>query len=64
LQQKIIMIGLNNDASVKVIKGLSPKDDVITNAITNGENNNTNNAQKSPFMPQMPGRRSTGGSRN
>jgi HlyD family secretion protein len=57
------MIGLNDDASVKVIKGLSPKDEVITNVITNGNNNNGNNAQRSPFMPQMPGRRS-GGSRN
>lgn len=64
LQQKTIMIGLNDDASVKVIKGLSPKDDVIINAITNGENNNANNTQKSPFMPQMTGRRSSGGSRN
>lgn len=64
LQQRSIMIGLNDDASVKVIKGLSLKDEVITNVITNGENNKTNNAQRSPFMPQMPGRRGSGGARN
>lgn len=58
-----ITIGLNDDANVKVIEGLLPNDEVITHIVSGENNNNTNNAQKSPFMPQM-SRRSTGSQRN
>jgi HlyD family secretion protein len=59
LTEKKILTGLNDDTYVKVIKGLSPGEEVISN-ITTGENKNTsNNAQRSPFMPQMQ-RRPTG----
>ncbi|MGE5108732.1 MAG: efflux RND transporter periplasmic adaptor subunit [Sphingobacteriales bacterium] len=63
LMEKKIITGLNDDSYVKVIKGLSPDEEVVTNIITGTNNNRTNNAQRSPFMPQMR-RRTTGSSRN
>ena len=62
LTEKKILTGLADDVNVKVIKGLKPGDEVITNMITDGVNNRTDDTQRSPFTPQM--RRSSGGSRN
>lgn len=63
LTEKRITIGLNDNTYVKVIKGLSPNEEVITNVVTGENNNNADNAQRSPFMPQMP-RRGSGRPRN
>ncbi len=59
LTEKRILTGMNDDSYVKVIKGLSPGDEVVTSAVV-GENKTTadNTTQRSPFMPQM-GRRNT-----
>lgn len=63
LTEKRITIGLNDNTYVKVIKGLSLNEEVITNVVTGENNNNADNAQRSPFMPQMP-RRGSGRPRN
>ena len=62
LIEKRITIGLNDDANVKVIDGLSPNEEVITNAITGENKKNGEDAQRSPFMPKMP--RRSGSPRN
>jgi HlyD family secretion protein len=64
LTEKRILTGLNDDSFVKVIKGLSPGDEVISGMITSETKSNANNTQRSPFMPQMPQRRPTSGGRN
>jgi len=56
LTQKRITTSINDDVNVKVIDGLSDKDDVITNVRTGNMENNSVQSQRSPFMPQM-GRR-------
>jgi HlyD family secretion protein len=61
LTEKRILTGLNDDSYVKVIKGLSPDDEVISNMVTSDTKNNANNTQRSPFMPQMQRRPTTGG---
>jgi HlyD family secretion protein len=53
LTEKKIITGLNDDSYVKVIKGLSPDEEVITNIVKGENKNNTDNIQRSPFMPQM-----------
>ncbi len=53
LMEKKILTGLNDDAYVKVIKGLSPDEEVISSMITGDNTTTTNNTQRSPFMPQM-----------
>jgi HlyD family secretion protein len=63
LTEKRILTGLNDDTYVKVIKGLSTDEEVVTNIVTSGNKNNSDNTQRSPFMPQMR-RRSAGSSRN
>lgn len=63
LTEKRITISINDDTNVKVIEGLSPNDEVITNIVTGGNKNNSDDAQRSPFMPKMP-RRPTGSPRN
>ena len=63
LTEKRIITGMNDDTYVKVTKGLSPDEEVITNVVTGANKNNNDNTQRSPFMPQMR-RRPTGGSRN
>ena len=63
LTEKRIITGLNDDTYVKVIKGLLPDEEVITNVVKGGKNNNTDNTQRSPFMPQMR-RRTTSTPRN
>lgn len=60
LQQKKIRTGLNDDTNVEVLSGLSPDDEVITDADQPGSQQAKTGAQRSPFMPQRPGR---GGSR-
>jgi HlyD family secretion protein len=54
LTEKRILTGMNDDINVKVIKGLSPGDEVVT-LMETGENKIAadNNTQRSPFMPQM-----------
>jgi HlyD family secretion protein len=57
LMEKRILTGMNDDSYVKVIKGLSENEEVIT-GISGGGSTAGNNTQRSPFMPQM--RRPTG----
>lgn len=60
LTEKRIVIGLNDDTNVKVIKGISPEDNIITSIAITSKNEKINaSSVKSPFMPQMP-RRSSG----
>ncbi|MDP4261282.1 MAG: efflux RND transporter periplasmic adaptor subunit [Bacteroidota bacterium] len=63
LIEKKIITGLNDDTYVKVIRGLSPDDEIITSIVTGENKNSSGNTQRSPFMPQMR-RRTTGSSRN
>lgn len=65
LREKQIVIGLNDDANVKVIRGLSTNEEVILSVVKgeNKNNANSNDAQRSPFMPQMR-RRPAGSQRN
>jgi len=63
LTEKKLITGLNDDTYVKVIKGLSLNEEVITNVVKGENKNNNDNVQRSPFMPQMR-RRTTGTSRN
>jgi len=59
LLQKKIKTGLNDDANVQVIDGLSSDDEVVTGiSSAAGNTGSKNNTQRSPFMP----RRSSGGS--
>ncbi len=59
LTEKKIIIGLNDDTNVKVIKGITPDDNIITGIMSDSNKSKLNAASpKSPFMPQMP-RRST-----
>lgn len=63
LMEKKILTGLNDDSYVKVIKGLTPGDEVITNIAGSATKNTGNNTDQSPFMPPVQ-RRQTGGFRN
>ncbi len=56
LSERKIITGLNDDAYVKVIEGLSPNDEIIIGTLTGNKASGNSNAQKSPFMPQMPTR--------
>lgn len=60
LTEKRILTGLNDDAYVRVIKGLIPGEEVITGIVIGESKNNTDNTQRSPFMPQMRRRTTTG----
>jgi HlyD family secretion protein len=64
LREKRVLTGLNDDSFVKVIRGLSPGDEVISNMATGDTKSNGNNTQRSPFMPQMQQRRPATGGRN
>jgi HlyD family secretion protein len=57
LTQRRVIIGLNDDTNVKIIKGLSENDEIITSvsAVQSGVQKDV--TQKSPFMPTMGGRR-------
>lgn len=58
LREKRISIGLNDDAYVTVIEGLSRDEEVITNAANDMNGGDADNMQRSPFMPRMPRRTS------
>jgi HlyD family secretion protein len=53
LIEKRIVIGLNDDTNVKVVQGLSPNDEVITNVVKGEDKVNSNDSQRSPFIPKM-----------
>lgn len=53
LIEKRILTGMTDDSYVKVIKGLSPDEEVITGIVTNANKAGESNTQRSPFMPQM-----------
>jgi HlyD family secretion protein len=65
LTEKRILTGMNDDVNVKVIKGLLPGDEVVTQMVI-GENSaiTDNNTQRSPFMPQMRRRTTNSNSSN
>lgn len=63
LTEKKITISINDDTNVKVIHGLSPDEEVITNVISESNKKNADDEQRSPFMPKMP-RRPAGSPRN
>ncbi|MCZ2460341.1 MAG: efflux RND transporter periplasmic adaptor subunit [Chitinophagales bacterium] len=64
LIEKKILTGIDDDVHVHVIKGLSAGDEVITNMMTGAvKADNSDNAQRSPFMPQMR-RRTPSGNKN
>jgi HlyD family secretion protein len=53
--KRYIKIGLNDDTNAQVIQGLNPNDVVIDGVQQPGKQTPSNNAVKSPFMPQRPG---------
>jgi HlyD family secretion protein len=53
LIEKRILSGMNDDTYVKVVKGLSEGDEVITAMVTGENKVAADNTQRSPFMPQM-----------
>ena len=59
LVERRILTGLNDDSYVRVIKGLLPGEEVITGVGIGENQNNTNNTERSPFMPQMRRRTTT-----
>jgi HlyD family secretion protein len=63
LTEKRIITGMADDANVKVIHGLSPGEEIITNIASVGSKISDDKTQRSPFMPQTPQRASGGGSR-
>jgi HlyD family secretion protein len=63
LKEKWISIGMNDDAYVKVIEGLSKDEEVVTNVVNDMNSDNVDNMQRSPFMPQI-SRRSSKSSTN
>lgn len=64
LIEKKILTGIDDDVNVNVVKGLSAGDEIIT-AMATGEvkADNSDNTQRSPFMPQMR-RRTPAGNKN
>lgn len=63
LTEKRIITSINDGSYVKVIKGLSPGDEIVTNTVKAGNKNKADNIQHSPFMPQ-PQRRPASNPRN
>ncbi|PWT77104.1 MAG: efflux RND transporter periplasmic adaptor subunit [Bacteroidetes bacterium] len=62
LIQKKIRTGLNDDAHVQVVDGLSPDNEVVTGLIQQASGTASakgSTQQRSPFLPQRPGQRST-----
>jgi HlyD family secretion protein len=53
LTERKIITGLNDDTNVMVIKGLTTDDEVVINIATDATKVAADNAQRSPFMPQM-----------
>lgn len=62
LIERKIVTGISDDTYAKVIKGIAPGDEVITNILKTANTKN-NDPQRSPFVPQTQ-RRSTGNTRN
>jgi len=60
LRQKRILTGLNDDANVEVISGLTENDNVVTGMETGQNSGKPDAAARSPFMPQ---RNNRGGGR-
>lgn len=52
LTQKEIKVGITDDVNVRVTEGLSENDEVISNVIMQ-KSSTEDNANKSPFIPQM-----------
>ncbi len=52
LTEKRITISINDGSFIKIIKGLSSKDEIITNTANGNNNSNTANITRSPFIPQ------------
>lgn len=59
LLQKKIQIGINDNAHVEVLNGLSIKDMIITGSKGMGKGTGADQAQASPFMPKRPGAANT-----
>lgn len=59
LLQKKIDIGINDNAHVEVLKGLSTNDVIITGSKDMGKGAEADQAQTSPFMPKRPGAANT-----
>ncbi|MBC7934495.1 MAG: efflux RND transporter periplasmic adaptor subunit [Rhizobacter sp.] len=53
LTERRIITGLADDVNVKVLHGLSPGEEIITNIVSPGNKNNADKTQRSPFMPQQ-----------
>lgn len=53
LIEKRILAGMNDGTSVKVIRGLTAGEEVITGIHTGAANNNSSATNRSPFLPQM-----------
>ncbi|MDN3659225.1 efflux RND transporter periplasmic adaptor subunit [Ferruginibacter paludis] len=53
LMERAVISGLNDDSYVKIINGLLPEEEVITNTVKGSAKTNADNTQRSPFMPQM-----------
>lgn len=53
LVEKQILTGMNDDAHVEVLGGLSAAEEVIIGVAKANSNKKMDNAQSSPFMPQM-----------
>ena len=60
LAQKIITTGLNDGSNVKVLSGLLPEDEVVVSAVAGSTNTVKDVTQKSPFMPTMTRKKTTG----
>lgn len=59
--QKRIYTGLNDDANVEILGGLSANDEVITGTEAKGKGGKQDAAARSPFLPQRGGRGGGGG---
>jgi HlyD family secretion protein len=57
LTERTIIIGLNDDSYVRVIKGLALTDNVVTTIVAKGTIAPVEATQKSPFMPQFGGKK-------
>ncbi|MEI6409526.1 MAG: efflux RND transporter periplasmic adaptor subunit [Bacteroidota bacterium] len=60
LVERPIITGINDDAYVKVISGISPNDEVITNINSGSTSAKQDATQRSPFMPQQHNRPKSG----
>ncbi|HVX49362.1 MAG TPA: efflux RND transporter periplasmic adaptor subunit [Chitinophagaceae bacterium] len=61
--RKRIFTGINDDANVEVVSGLTKNDEVITGTDTQGKDAKAAAAARSPFLPQRRNNNSNGGRR-